>query len=111
VERLASGAITPEDAEALQKVYPEIYADIQRQIVEKLPALQKQLPYQRRLSLSIFSGVPVDPAMNPQVLSVLQQSFAIEEGSEGGTQAPTAQPQFGSVTKERGTPAQERSAG
>lgn len=108
VERLASGAITPEDAEVMRKVYPEMMADITKQIVMQLPKLQKSLPYQRRLALSIFSGVPVDPAMNPRILSALQRAFSSEPGTEGGTQAPRAAPQFGSVSKQEPTPAQKR---
>ncbi len=110
VERLVDGSITPEDAEAMKAVYPEMHADITRQIIEQLPTLQKQLPYARRIALSIFSGVAVDPAMDPQIFSVLQGQFANEEGTEGGTQAPVAQPQFGSVSKPKPTPAQERAS-
>jgi len=110
IDRLASGQVTPEDAETMKTVYPELYADVQRQIMEQLGELQK-LPYQRRLALSIFSDIPVDPAMDPRVLAMLQGQFEAEEGSEGGTQAPTASPQFGSVSREQPTPSQERSAG
>jgi hypothetical protein len=46
--------------------------------------------------------------MDPRVLRILQGTFTAEEGSEGGTQAPRAQPQFGSVTKPEATPAQQR---
>lgn len=111
VERLADGSITPEDAEAMRTVYPEMHADITRQIVERLPTLRAQLPYQRRLALSFFSGAPVDPAMDPRVLASLQGNFINEPGSDGGTQAPTPQPQFGSVKAEKPTPAQSRNAG
>ncbi len=109
-ERLAHGTITPEDAEAYNAVYPERAAHFKQQILEQLPTLRAALPYKRRLALSIFSGMPVDAAMHPQILAVLQASFAAEPGSEGGTQAPRAQPQFGSVKKSVGepTPAQER---
>lgn len=110
VERLAHGSVTPEDAETMKTVYPEMYADIQRQIIEKLPTLQKQLPYQKRLAMSVFSGIPVDPAMHPAVLAILQQSHGTEEGTEGGVQAPRAEPAFGSVTKPEPTSAQERGA-
>lgn len=111
VDRLADGSVTPEDSEAMRAVYPEMYADIQRQIIESLPSLRESLPYQRRLAMSIFSNVAVDPALDPRVLAVLQGTFANEEGSEGGTEAPKAAPQFGSVSKPQGTPAQERQAG
>jgi hypothetical protein len=108
VERLVSGDITPEDADAMRSVYPEMYAQVQREIMGQLGELRAQLPYKRRLALSIFSGIAVDPAMDPRVLSILQGTFAAEEGSAGGTQAPRAQPQFGSVSKPEPTPAQER---
>jgi hypothetical protein len=107
-ERLANGQITPEDAEAYRAVYPERYADFVRQTIEQRAELQATLPFAKRLALSIFSGVPVDPSMNPEILAVLQGSFDEEPGSEGGTQAPVAAPQFGSVRNQEATASQRR---
>lgn len=110
-ERLAAGQITPEDAQVMRGVYPERLAEITRQIVEQLPTLRGSLPYHRRLALSILTGVAVDAAMHPRVLAVLQSQFAAEPGTEGGTQAPRAQAQFGSVkSTDKATPAQERAS-
>lgn len=111
-ERLIDGTVTPEDAEVMRKVYPERMAEITRQIVEQLPTLRATLPYERRLALSIFSGVPVDAAMDPRILSVLQASFTGEPGTEGGSKAPRATPQFGSPrSADKATPAQQRAQG
>jgi hypothetical protein len=110
VERLASGNITPEDSKALAAVYPETMAAVRARIVQKLPELRQTLPYSKRVALSIFSGVPVDPAMKPEILGVLQGQFDEEPGTEGGTQAPKASPAFGSISKEKPTQAQERLA-
>jgi hypothetical protein len=110
-ERLTSGSITPEDAKVMRELYPEMLAALTQNILEQLPTLQAQLPYQRRLALSILTGVPVDPAMNPRILRVLQASFVREPGTEGGTQAPRPQAQFGSVTAAPGTQAQKREQG
>ncbi len=110
IERLSQGLITPEAAEAVRAVYPELHADLTRQITEQLPTLRTALPYQRRIALSVFTGVPVDPAMDPRILRVLQAQFLREEGTDGGVQAPRAQPQFGSVSKPEPTPAQERAS-
>ena len=107
-ERLAHGTVTPEDAEAYKAVYPERFEDFKRQIVERLPELRATLPYERKVALSIFTGVPVDPAMHPQVLRVLQSMYADEPGTEGGTMAPMAAPAFGSVSKPEATAAQKR---
>lgn len=111
IERLAHGSITPEDTETMKAVYPELYADTQKQILVKLPELREALPYQRRVALSIFSGIPVDPAMDPRVLSVLQATFKDEPGSEGGTQAPKPEPAFSAIKTEKPTAAQERAQG
>jgi hypothetical protein len=110
VDRLAAGSITPEDAEVMREVYPEKYAQITAHIAAHLPELRASLPYQRRLALSIFSGVPVDPAMHPEVLSVLQAQF--DPGpDETQAQPPMPKPQFGSVKSESATPAQARADG
>lgn len=109
VERMLDGSLSPEDAEAIRTVYPETFAEVQMKILEKLPTLRATLPYERRLALSIFSDVPVDPAFDPAVLAILQGQFANEPGSMGGTQAPVPKPQFGSVeSKEEPTAAQSR---
>jgi hypothetical protein len=108
LDRLAHGTVTPEDAQAMREVYPEMMADVTRQILERLPELQKSLPYKRRLALSVFTGAPVDPAMDPRILAVLQASFTDEPGTEGGTQAPKPMPAFGSVKNQDATPSQIR---
>lgn len=112
-ERVAHGSVTPEDAEAYRAVYPERAAAFQQAIVERLPELRKQLPYQRRMALSIFTGIPVDPAMSPNIFAVLQGQFTGAPDGGDGMSAPKAQPQFGSVRKsiEQPTPGQHRSQG
>ncbi len=112
-ERLAAGTVTPEDAEAYHTIYPERAAELKKQIIEQLATLKKTLPFSRRLALSIFAGVPVDASMDPRIMRVLQGQFQDEAGSEGGTQAPTANPQFGSIKKSmpEPTPAQHRQQG
>ena len=110
MERVAAGMVTPEDAETMREVYPELLADFTAEVSARIPELRKALPYKRRLAMSILSGVPVDPAMDPGIMAVLQKSFAQEPGTESGTQAPRPQPQFGSVRSESPTPAQERAS-
>jgi hypothetical protein len=110
-ERLTDGSVTPEDAEVMRSVYPERMAAITQQIVMALPTLRQSLPYHRRIALSVFSGVPVDAAMDPRVLNVLQGAFKAEKGTEGGVQPPKPSPAFGSVRAEGATPAQGRAQG
>ena len=109
-DRLADGSLSPEDAESYREIYPERYAALQRSILERLPELRESLPYAKRLSLSIFSGVAIDPALDPRIFRQYQAQFTNEEGSEGGTQAPAPAPQFGSVKAPEPTKAQERAS-
>jgi hypothetical protein len=109
VERLGDGTLTPEDAEALREVYPETFAAVQAQLLDTLPTLRESLPYERRVSLSILLGVPVDPAMQPGVLRILQGNYAAEPGTGGGTAPPRPQLPHGTPkSPEKPTAAQER---
>ena len=111
-ERLAAGTITPEDAEAYRHCYPERFTAMQMKITTALPQLSKTLPLAKKVSLSVFYGVPITPLMMPNVLDVLQGNFADEAGSNGGTNAPAAAPKFGSMgslkSADKPTAAQQR---
>jgi hypothetical protein len=110
-ERLAQGTVSVEDADVMRSVYPERLAEITRQIVDQMPTMRVMLPYQKRLALSIMTGTPVVAAMDPRIMSVLQESFAAETPTEGGPPGAIAKPQFGSVTAKSApapTPAQSR---
>ena len=109
--RVAHGQVTPEDIEAYKAVYPERAAAFTQGVIERLPALRKSLPYARKLSLSLLTGVPVDPAHSPNILAVLQGNFPNPNTGQGMA-APKATPQFGSVKKsiDKPTPSQSRSS-
>lgn len=108
MDRVVTGGVSPEDAEVMRKVYPEMLADLQQQIFEQAGTAKKTIPYQRRLALSRLTGIAVDPLMDPRILNVIQTAHKAEEGTEGGTQGPRAAPQFGSISRPEPTPAQRR---
>lgn len=107
-ERLADGTVTREDRETMKALYPDRMAEIVRMTVERLGQLRGTLPYQKRLALSIFTGVPVDASTDPRILAQLQSTYTNEPDTEGGTRAPMPRPAFGSVKKPEPTPAQSR---
>ncbi|HEX9711438.1 MAG TPA: hypothetical protein VGB52_02665, partial [Actinomycetota bacterium] len=96
-ERVNDGSVTPEDAEALKAVYPEMFAEARAELLGSLSEIGGELSYERKLALSILYDVPVDPSMDPRVLRVLQGHFA--EDVVGGGSPPMPQPQSGSVSK------------
>lgn len=107
--RAANGLLVPEDARAYWACYPERAQDFTRKVFEELPQLTKPLPYSKCLTLGMLTGKPVDPSMTPRVRNVLQASYPDEPGSEGGTAAPKAQPQMGSIKKSVDAPTQAQS--
>lgn len=113
LERAIHGAVTPEDSAVMRNVWPEMLAAFTGEVMSKLPELRATLPYNRQLALSILTGEAVTPAMDRKVMRVLQAQFPDEPGSAGGTQAPKAQPQFGSMraTTDQMTPSQSRVQG
>jgi hypothetical protein len=75
IKKLASGSITPQEAEALRTLWPATFMALQQQIVEQLPEIQKKCTYDQRISLSICTGIPVDTVMRPEFRTFIQQSF------------------------------------
>lgn len=109
VERAANLTATPEDGAALREVYPALAQEILERIVDNAANRKKRISSKRRFMLSMITGTPMDPAMDPRILGRLQAMYAEEPG--GGFEPPKAQPQFGSIKKPDPTPAQERSVG
>lgn len=73
LQRFAAATMTPEDAEALRTVYPQLYAQVQEQVYQHMAELRTSLPYAKRLALSIYLDTPVDPALTSEALSVYQR--------------------------------------
>lgn len=112
LERASAGAkarVVPEEIMAMRALQPALLNDYITRIIEGLPERKQRLPYPQRLALSMLTGRPLDPAMTPVVLRELQSMHASVPGTQGGTMAPRAQAQFGSVKRsDPGTPAQRR---
>jgi hypothetical protein len=107
LERAADGTMTPEDAEALQAVYPELFTAVQENIISRIGELRETLPYQKRLMLSILFGVPVEPAFDPAVLAILQRTYAMPT-PVGPDPNQKQNADMSGLSEEPGTPSQER---
>lgn len=111
LERVASGSASPEDAETLREVYPEMFRAIQQAIVAELPELRNKLTYERRLMLGVLFGLPVDPSLDPGVFAILQGAFEGAGMISPPSPATANQPaDMGAIKPEPPTPAQERAS-
>ncbi len=87
LEDLARGQATIEGAETLRTVYPRLFQEAQRLLLEAAPKMQKTLPYARRMAISIMYQVPIDSTMTPQHLQFLT---APGPGAAAAVPAPAA---------------------
>ena len=108
LEAAAQGRVTPAAAAAIRAVYPELLKEFTSGVTSQLGSVSKRPHRDKLLALSILTGVPLDAAMTPGVQRVIQGMYASEPGTQGGTQAPTPQPAFGSVKAAPETQAQMR---
>lgn len=92
LEDLAKGHVTMEGAEALRVVYPALYAEAQRTLLEHAAQMQETLPYARRVMISIIYQVPVDGTMTPSHIQYLQPPLPQAPGMAPGMAAPQGTP-------------------
>lgn len=89
---LEKGDVTSEQAETLRAVYPEIYGQVQSQILEDLTDMQEDLPYDKKLSLSVLFDVPLDFSAEPQFILEMQKGLSGEDQQQAA-QSPGFKPQ------------------
>ena len=91
LKNMAKGYISPEQVEAIQAVYPAMYADLQQKISERLMMLKKPLAYQQRAAIAAIIG-PGALGMSPQQVQILQQTQMLASGQDSGQGKPTKGP-------------------
>jgi hypothetical protein len=76
----AKGVLTPETIEAVQTVYPALFAKIQTTILDKISSYRGVVPYQQRLTISaLLGGQDLDGTMNPAMIAATQMIFGVEK--------------------------------
>lgn len=98
LDDLAEGKLTPESVDAVRTVYPETFADIQSQMLDRLSKLQgrKKAPkYLQRIQLGLLLDMPADPTMMPEVMQAVQDQYAAQPDAarKGDAGAPATRGQ------------------
>lgn len=77
LEHLASDTLTPPVVDAVKNVYPEMFARIKADLLDKLvePG-RKLLSPARKLGLTMLTGNPVDTRYRPEYIARQQQAWA-----------------------------------
>lgn len=97
--QVAAGSIIPETMETLTAVYPKLLADMQLQVMDELSghiAKKKDLPYRRKLALSMFVGMDLVDSLDPAsmltsqgVLSSASRAKQEQERMQGTSAKPS----------------------
>lgn len=110
LDDLAAGIMTPEGPETLQMVYPELFAQVQQEFVEQGAELQENLPYSKRVQLSLLLDTPLDPSLQPGSIAALQQvateAVAEEEAASQPARVNTAKAASAKFAEHSATPSQ-----
>lgn len=76
LEDLAHGRLSITAARTLRKAYPELFGEMQNEILKAIDERGKDVPYRTRQQVGLFFGMPLDPALDPKFIAAMQASFA-----------------------------------
>ncbi len=73
----ANRMLSLEAADALLNVYPQLFAQAQQRVVEKIGEAHdaKSIPYRTRLQMSLLYKLPLDAALSPDNLKISQSVY------------------------------------
>jgi hypothetical protein len=91
-DELAKGTITREHVEALKTVYPKIYQSVTASLMDNLAELRQELPYSKKLQLSVLFDLPVDYSTRPEFISAMQSLHSPE--NQAALSQAVGQPKF-----------------
>lgn len=87
LDHVKNGNIQTSDVEALKTMYPGLYTKLNQQVSQELVQSQVdgvKIPYDQKLGISTFLGMPIDSTMTPGAIQTIMQANA-------GAEAPSQQ--------------------
>lgn len=96
---LERGRISPDQVEALQTVYPQMYQQVQQQVMAGLSNAKGPVSYQARIKLGVLLKIPTDPTLQPDFIREVQTVYAKTPagGGPGPADAPAPPPPAANV--------------
>lgn len=84
LNKFVEGRLQREHVEALQAVYPQLYGQIQSQVVDAMTNSEKPISYEKKLRVATLLNIPTMAAMTPDFMQALQASYALPNGEPNG---------------------------
>lgn len=84
------GTVTEQQVEAIRNVIPELYAQMQQEVMWQNQSLTKPLPYEKEIHLGTLLGVNTDQVLDPEFQALQKDTFVMKEdaGAPVGSKAP-----------------------
>lgn len=90
--------------DTVKAVYPKLFQQIETEWMKAAQTQKKEIPYAKKIQMSVLFGVPYDTTMSPEFLDALQNIKHPEQAGQGQTGQPSAPgAQAAPATKKRAT--------
>jgi hypothetical protein len=86
IDDLNNNSLTTDQVEVLANVYPKLLEEIKFRVIEGVSENPMEVPYNKRLKLSLLLGLDLDPSLEPSIASIIMGQPAQEqpEQAQGG---------------------------
>lgn len=85
LKEVANGTLTKKTLEAVSTVHPNLFAEMQRELIDKLTDKKGPIPHRTKTMIGMFLGQPLTFAQTPAATLAAQKAYAMP------TQAPSQQ--------------------
>jgi hypothetical protein len=80
---LEAGTLTQDHIEALRAVYPRLYSEIKQSVLTGLQSkAESDVPYSKKVQISILFGVPVDASLIGRNIAGMQAMYGAQREQE-----------------------------
>lgn len=91
LDDIRTGRITPEGAETLREVYPQLYAEARERLISQAPKLKQSLPHATIVRLSVLFDAALTPSLEPDNLAAIQAAGSPMQPAPANANAPGPQ--------------------
>ncbi len=79
LDKAMRGTLTPDAVEAVRDNYPQLYKQIQQDMMTSLVEAKSPLPYGRRIQIGVLLDLPTDQTLAPDFVSAMQATYTATE--------------------------------
>jgi vacuolar-type H+-ATPase subunit F/Vma7 len=83
IDDLNEGTLTVDQVQTVAAIYPQLLDRIKEKVVDAVQSNPAEVPYNKRLKLSLLLGLDLDPSLEPKTLQILLNSKPAESPEQG----------------------------